>query len=97
MATFNNWPKAIWLSKVEPQVQGRVFACRYLIAQITSPLGLAIAGPLADRVFEPAMMAGGSLAGILGGAVGTGAGAGMALQYTLCAGCGALICLGAYT
>ncbi len=94
---FGSCNQAIWLSKVEPHVQGRVFACRYLIAQITSPLGLAIAGPLADRVFEPAMMAGGSLAGILGGAVGTGAGAGMALQYTLFAGCGAFICLGAYT
>lgn len=94
---FGSCNQAIWLSKVEPQVQGRVFACRYLIAQITSPLGLAIAGPLADRIFEPAMMSGGSLAGILGGMFGTGAGAGMALQYTLLAGCGALICLGAYT
>jgi predicted MFS family arabinose efflux permease len=53
---------AIWLSKVEPDVQGRVFASRYLITQIASPLGLAIAGPLADHIFEPAMRTGGSLA-----------------------------------
>lgn len=75
--------QAIWLSKVEPDVQGRVFASRYLIAQIASPLGLAIAGPLADSVFSPAMMPGGSLAGLLGGVFGTEPGAGLALEYTL--------------
>jgi hypothetical protein len=40
-----------------------------------------IAGPLADRVFEPAVMPGGSLAGLLGGIFGTGAG--MALLYAI--------------
>jgi MFS family permease len=74
---------AIWMSKVEPGVQGRVFASRFLIAQITSPIGLAIAGPLADYVFEPAMQPAGMLAGVLGGVFGTGEGSGMALQYTL--------------
>ena len=88
--------QAIWLSKVEPDVQGRVFAARYLIAQITSPLGFAIAGPLADYVFEPAMMPSGSLAGIFGGIFGTGEGAGMALQYTLFAIFGVLVGLSGY-
>jgi len=74
---------AIWMSKVEPGVQGRVFASRFLIAQITSPLGLAMAGPLADFVFEPAMQPSGMLAGVLGGVFGTGEGSGMAVQYTL--------------
>jgi MFS family permease len=88
--------QAIWLSKVEPNVQGRVFATRYLIAQITAPLGLAIAGLLADYVFEPAMVPGGFLAGSLGSIFGTASGSGMALQYTLFSFCGLLIGLGGY-
>jgi len=75
--------QAIWLSKVEPAVQGRVFTSRYLIAQVASPIGIAIAGPLADFVFEPAMEPTGMLASGLGGVFGTGEGSGMALQYTL--------------
>ena len=53
------------------------------MAQITSPIGLAMAGPLADFVFEPAMQPSGILAGMLGGGFGTGEGSGMAVQYTL--------------
>ena len=88
--------QAIWLSKIAPDIQGRVFASRSLIAQITTPLGLAIAGPLADYFFEPAMMPSGSLAGIFGGLFGTGPGAGMALQFTLFSLVGVVICLSGY-
>jgi MFS family permease len=88
--------QAIWLSKVNPVVQGKVFATRYTIAQITSPIGLAIAGPLADSVFEPAMQSDGILAGILGGVFGTSEGSGMALQYTLFSLLGSVIGLGGY-
>ena len=63
-----------------PDVQGRVFATRRLIAQITGPLGMLIAGPLADRVFEPAMSANGTWAARFGWLVGTGPGAGMGLM-----------------
>jgi MFS transporter, DHA3 family, macrolide efflux protein len=42
-----------------------------------------LAGPLADGVFEPAMMPGGGLAPLFGRLVGTGAGAGMALILVL--------------
>jgi len=87
---------AIWMSKVAPGVQGRVFASRFLIAQITSPIGLAIAGPLADYVFEPAMQPSGMLAGVLGGIFGTGEGSGMALQYTLFSLLGSAIGLSGY-
>lgn len=75
--------EAIWMAKVEPEVQGRVFATRAVCIQIASAIGLLIAGPLADRVFEPAMQPGGFLAVIFGGIVGTGAGAGMALLYAI--------------
>jgi len=88
--------QAIWLSKVEPAVQGRVFTSRYLIAQVASPIGVAIAGPLADYVFEPAMQPSGVLAAGLGGIFGTGEGAGMALQYTLFSLVGSAIALGGY-
>jgi MFS transporter, DHA3 family, macrolide efflux protein len=71
--------QAIWQTKVAPDIQGRVFAARRLIAQITIPLGMILAGPLADRLFEPAMAAGGSLARVFGGLVGVGPGAGMGL------------------
>ena len=71
--------QAIWQAKVAPDVQGRVFATRRLIAQITAPVGMFIAGPLADRVFEPAMTSDGLLADMFGGLVGTEAGSGIAL------------------
>jgi hypothetical protein len=53
--------------------------------QLASAIGLLITGPLADRVFEPAMQPGGFLAAIFGGILGTGAGAGMALLYAISA------------
>jgi MFS family permease len=50
----NSSNQAIWQSKVPPDLQGRVFSVRRIIAQIVHPLGMLIAGPLADNVFEPA-------------------------------------------
>jgi DHA3 family macrolide efflux protein-like MFS transporter len=44
---------------------------------------MLVAGPLADRVFEPAMQPGGSLAASLGPLFGTGPGAGMAVLIAL--------------
>ena len=71
--------QAIWQAKVAPDVQGRVFATRRLIAQITAPFAMFIAGPLADSVFTPAMMPDGAWSGLLGGTFGVGAGAGIGL------------------
>jgi hypothetical protein len=76
---INGSNQAIWQSKVAPDVQGRVFAVRRLIAQITAPLAMLLAGPLADRVFEPAMQPGGALAGVFGWLVGNEPGSGMSL------------------
>ncbi|MBE9117325.1 MFS transporter [Lusitaniella coriacea LEGE 07157] len=92
----NSCSQAIWRAKVEPEVQGRVFSTRFLLTQLATPLGGAIAGPLADYVFEPAMQPGGSLAQLLGEVFGVGIGAGMALQTTLFASVGLLIALGGY-
>lgn len=49
----NSSNQAIWQSKVPPDLQGRVFSVRRIIAQVVNPLGMLIAGPLADHVFEP--------------------------------------------
>jgi hypothetical protein len=75
----NGSNQAIWQAKVPPDLQGRVFATRRLIAQIAGPIGMLLAGPLADQVFEPAMMVGGALASTWGWLVGVGPGAGMGL------------------
>ena len=78
---LNGSSQAIWQSKIPPQIQGRVFATRSLMARIAQPISLAVTGPLADWIFEPAMMPGGSLAPTFGWLVGTGPGAGMALIF----------------
>ncbi len=92
----NGSSQAIWQAKVAPGVQGRVFAVRRLIAQITGPLGILIAGPLADMLFEPAMQPGGALVGVFGGLVGSGAGSGMALMMMLAGSLGAAVSLSGY-
>jgi DHA3 family macrolide efflux protein-like MFS transporter len=74
---------AIWLHQVKPEVQGRVFATRSVMMVIMSLFAYAIAGPLADQIFEPAMLKTGILAPILGGIFGTGKGAGMAVLYVI--------------
>ena len=78
---INSCSQAIWQRKVEPDVQGRVFAMRRMIAQFTVPLGDFAAGPLTDRVFEPLMAEGGALAPTLGPWIGTGPGRGIALMF----------------
>jgi MFS family permease len=93
---INGSNQAIWQAKVDPDVQGRVFATRRMIGQLTIPLGYAFVGPLADFVFEPAMESGGTLAPLFGPLVGTGAGAGMGLMLLLAGLLGALVALGGY-
>ena len=83
MPIINGSSQAIWQAKVAPDVQGRVFSVRRLIAQVSAPLAILLSGPLADHVFEPAMMAGGSLVSSFGSLVGTGSGAGMSLMFVL--------------
>jgi DHA3 family macrolide efflux protein-like MFS transporter len=73
--------QSIWLAKVEPDVQGKVFSVRMMIGQATQPLALAIAGPLAARVFVP-LMTGDSNVGIaLQGWLGEGEGAAYGLFF----------------
>lgn len=76
---INGCTMAILQLKVAPDVQGRVFGVARVVAQAAFPLALVVAGPLADRVLEPAMAPGGALAPVLGGLVGTGLGSGMSV------------------
>lgn len=73
--------QSIWMAKVEPDVQGRVFSVRMMIAQITSPIALLLAGPLTDGVFVPMMAGDGPVAGLLAGLVGRGDHAGYAAFF----------------
>jgi hypothetical protein len=81
IAVVSGSNQAIWQSKVEPGVQGRVFAAQHMIARAAAPLAYLLAGPLADRVFEPLLAAGGPLAGSIGRLVGTGPGRGIGLLF----------------
>ena len=74
---------AILQAKVEQDLQGRIFGLESAISTVSFPLGQLLAGPLADRVFEPAMMPGGALAGTLGAVFGTGRGAGIGLVIVI--------------
>jgi hypothetical protein len=75
--------QAIWQAKVAPDVQGRVFSARTLIAWMTNPISPLIAGTLADYVLEPAMRAPGSFSSLFGGLIPPGPGAGMGLLIFL--------------
>ncbi|MGD1852125.1 MAG: MFS transporter, partial [Cyanophyceae cyanobacterium] len=75
---------AILMDAIAPALQGRVFAAKSLVIQISSAIATMCSGPLADRLFEPAMQPGGVASPWLGTIFGSGAGAGTAVMYTAC-------------
>ncbi len=93
---INGSNQAIWQAKVAPDVQGRVFSIRRLIAWLITPLAALIAGPLADFVLEPAFRPGRLLASLFDWLVGSGPGAGMGLMFVLTGLLATLVSLGAY-
>ncbi|HSL31685.1 MAG TPA: MFS transporter, partial [Anaerolineales bacterium] len=92
----NGSNQAIWQSKVAPDLQGRVFSARRLIAWFTNPISPIIAGTLADFVLEPAARAGRGLPAAFSWLVGTGPGSGMGLLIVLCGFVAALVGLVGY-
>ena len=81
---INGSNQAIWQAKVPPDLQGKVFSIRRLIAWFVSPLAMLIAGPLSDKILEPAMQDPQSaLAQATGWFMGTGPGRGMALLFVV--------------
>jgi MFS family permease len=83
-------------NKIPPAMHGRVFSLVGMLREGAIPLGYLLAGPLADRVFEPAMQPGGALVETFGGLVGVGAGAGMGVMYLITGTIGATIALCGY-
>jgi DHA3 family macrolide efflux protein-like MFS transporter len=96
MPLINGSSQAIWQAKVQPDIQGKVFATRRLIAQLSAPVAMILGGRLADTVFEPAMAPGGALAPIFGPLVGTGPGAGMGLIFVFAGVLGVFVALMGY-
>ena len=92
----NSSNQAIWQSKVAPDVQGRVFSARRLIAWFTNPISPVIGGALADYLLEPAMKTVSPLSSTFGWLVGTGAGSGMGLLLVTCGIMGSLVGLAGY-
>ncbi len=81
--------------KIPAAMQGRVFAVRNAIQYSTIPVGIILGGYLADYVFEPFMVSGNRLAGMLKMIVGDSAGSGMAVMF-LCTGvCGFTVSMAA--
>lgn len=95
---INSSNQAIWQAKVPPDLQGRVFAIRRLIAWFVAPVATLIAGPLADFVMEPGMkQANTALSTSFGWLVGVGPGAGMSLVIVFAGVMMVAVGLGAYT
>ena len=93
---INGSNQAIWQAKVAPDLQGRVFSARRLIAWFTNPISPIIGGTLADFVLEPAMRTESGLSFAFGWLVGSGPGAGMGLLLVFCGLGGALVGLSGY-
>jgi hypothetical protein len=93
---INGSNQAIWQAKVAPDLQGRVFSVRRVIAWVTTPLASVIAIPLADSLLGPAMEEGGSLVPLFGPLVGSGAGAGISVIWVATGLLTAVVALVAY-
>jgi len=79
----NGSDQAIWQSKVPPEIQGRVFSIRRMLAHSMIPLAYLTAGPLSDQVFKPLLSANGALASSLGQFFGVGPSRGIGLLIFL--------------
>jgi MFS transporter, DHA3 family, macrolide efflux protein len=77
----NSSAQAIWQSKVDPTIQGRVFSIRRMLGTSLYPIAIIMAGPLVDNVFNPLMQQDGLLAGSVGQIIGVGEGRGIGLLF----------------
>lgn len=93
LPVFTGCMQALWQAKVAPELQGRLFALRFACAHGATLVSYALAGPLADQVFEPLLLPGGPLVAPLGPLIGSGPGRGIALLFMLL-GVGTLVAVG---
>jgi hypothetical protein len=96
MPIVNGSSQAIWQSKVAPDVQGRVFAVRRMIAMSMTPLAYIAAGPLADRVFVPLLLEGGALVNTVGRVIGVGPGRGTGFMFIVIGALSVLVAAAGY-
>ncbi len=76
--------QVVFQTKVPREIQGRIFSVRSAISQSMMPLAFLVAGPLADKFFEPLLQEGGALANtFIGQILGTGVGRGIGLMFIL--------------
>lgn len=75
--------QAIFQSKIASDVRARVFAVNRMLINLSLLLAYLVAGPLADRVFEPLLTVNGPLAGSVGKIIGVGPGRGIGLLFII--------------
>lgn len=76
--------QTLWQTRVPHHMQGRIGAVRNTVSSAALPAALLIAGPLADRVFKPLLVAGGALDGsVIGRVLGTGPDRGIGLLFVV--------------
>lgn len=90
MPIVNGTLQALIQTKVPPDRHGRVFGAVMFVSQVSVPVAMLLAGPLADTVFEPAAAARSGLVGALQPILGAGRGTGMATMLLIAGVLGAL-------
>jgi MFS transporter, DHA3 family, macrolide efflux protein len=76
---------ALWMEAIPPKLQGRVFAANSLVLELVSAIATLLAGPISDRLLEPAMQSKSILNSLFAPIFGSGTGSGMALLYVISA------------
>lgn len=72
---------ALWMTAIPAKFQGRMFAAHSLIYDLVDMIIKLVAGPLSDRLFEPAMTSSSLLQSLFAPIFSTAPGAGIALLY----------------
>ncbi|MDP4085878.1 MAG: MFS transporter [Bacillota bacterium] len=79
----NSCSQVLWQTRVEPSIQGRVFALRRMIAMSLMPLAFFLSGPVSEHILTPFMSDGRAGNILFGEWLGTGQGAGFRLFFII--------------
>jgi MFS transporter, DHA3 family, macrolide efflux protein len=80
---IDGYTNTVWQEKVEPHMQGRVFAARQFVEEMSIPIATVIAGPLIDAAVTPWMQPGNGGASTFGWLVGTGQAGAIGLMFVV--------------
>ena len=80
---IDGYTNTVWQEKVEPHVQGRVFAARQFVEELSIPVATVLAGPLIDMAITPWMRPGNGGAAAFGWLVGTGQAGAIGLMFVI--------------